>query len=236
MTTQTLLLPGLICDETIWHHQVKALERRNVRVAHGYRLCRTIEAMAETVLSNAPPMFNLCGHSMGARVALEIYRRAPDRVKKLALLDTGTHTTRSGEKDKRYALWDIGKSKGMEALVDAWLPPMVAPAFRNEAEIMTPLRTMALRAGLDGFEAQMHALLDRPEVESLLPSIDVPTLVGVGSEDVWSPLAQHRQIAALIPNAQIVVFEGAGHMSPAETPHLVTDALSIWMSDHADHR
>lgn len=225
----TLLLPGLICDETIWAHQVKRLSEKAVRVVHGYHLCRRIEDMAETVLQQAPVRFNLCGHSMGARVALEVFRKEPQRVVKLALFDTGTHQRRPGEKDKRYALWEVGKTRGMEALVDQWLPPMVAPGHRENPEMMTPMRNMAIRAGLDGFEAQMHALLDRPEVETLLPTIHVPTLIGVGAEDIWSPPAQHREIAEAIPDAALITIEGAGHMAPIEGADQVTFALNRWL-------
>jgi len=233
---ETLLLPGLICDEAIWAHQVGSLGEQGVRAVHGYRLCRRIEDMADVVLEQAPEIFNLCGHSMGARVALEVYRKAPERVQKLALLDTGIHPRKSGEKEKRYALWELGKAQGIEALVDTWLPPMIAPANQNNEAMMQPMFDMACRGGVDGFEAQIHALLDRPEVDGLLPTINIPTIVGVGSEDIWSPVSQHRDIAARIPEAQVVVFAGAGHMAPIEAAEAVTESLGIWLSEDAAHR
>ena len=230
MQTETLLLPGLICDEIIFADQVAALSNNGVRALHGYAHCRTIEEMAARVLERAPDRFNLCGHSMGARVALEVVRRAPEKVAKLALLDTGVHPCRPGEKEKRYALLELGRTQGMAALVDEWLPPMVGEPARQDKELMTRMHAMACGEGLEAFEAQINALLSRPEVESLLPQISVPTLVGAGSLDIWSPPAQHEHIASLIPNSRLVIFEGAGHMAPMEAPDAVTDALSEWIA------
>ncbi|MBA3066937.1 MAG: alpha/beta hydrolase [Hyphomonas sp.] len=229
MQSETLLLPGLICNETIFAGQVDVLGHKGVRAMHGYAQCRTIEAMAERVLEQAPDRFNLCGHSMGARVALEVVRRAPEKVAKLALLDTGVHTCRPGEKEKRYALYEVGRAQGMAALVDEWLPPMVGEPARGDRALMARMHAMACGEGLEAFEAQINALLSRPEVESLLPQVSVPTLIGVGSLDIWSPPAQHEHIASLIPDSRLVVFEGAGHMAPMETPDAVTAALAEWI-------
>lgn len=229
MPTETLLLPGLICNEIIFADQVRALGNRGVRAVHGYAQCRTLQEMAARVLEQAPERFNLCGHSMGARVALEVVRQAPEKVAKLALLDTGVHPCRPGEKEKRFALYELGRKQGMTALVDEWLPPMMGEPARQDEALMARMHAMACGEGLEAFEAQINALLSRPEVETLLPQISVPTLVGVGSLDVWSPPSQHEHITSLIPNSRLIVFEGAGHMAPAETPDAVTQALEAWI-------
>ena len=190
-----------------------------------------MEEMAQIVLKSAPSRFNLAGHSMGARVALEVYRMAPDRVVKLALLDTGVHPVSEGEKDKRMALLAKAKSGGIETLVEDWLPPMVAPANRTNPAMMEPMREMVRRGGVDGFEAQVTALLSRPSLDELLPQIAVPTLVAVGSEDQWSPPAQNQQIAASIPAATFEVFQESGHMAPVEAGEAVTQSLLAWMEN-----
>lgn len=226
--TPLLLLPGLICDETIFAGQVRALP--NATAISGYRQLRSLEAMAALVLAGAPPRFSLLGHSMGARIALEIVRRAPERVERLALVSTGVHPRQPGEREKRHALRDIGRAHGMAALVDAWLPPMIAPARQSDAQLIQPLRDMCIAAGIATFEAQIEALLNRPEVEDLLPAIQCPALIAVGSEDVWSPPAQHAAIAKAITAAELHVIAGAGHMLPAEAPHALNHALLTWLS------
>lgn len=223
-----LLLPGLMCDREIFRHQLAAFPQASI--AADYSLLDSLEGMAAHVLQTAPRRFALLGHSMGARVALEVVRLARDRVSRLALLSTGIHPRSEGEAGKRHALRDIGRQSGMATLVDAWLPPMIAPANQADGALTQRLRAMCIAAGLARYEAQSEALLSRPEVEDLLPTIDCPVLVAVGSEDRWSPVAQHRAIAACFRDAELVVVAGAGHMLPAESPAALNAAIAGWLA------
>jgi pimeloyl-ACP methyl ester carboxylesterase len=224
-----LLLPGLLCDARIWPRA--ALELGCPVVAPmGYGDASTLPEMAERVLQTAPGRFSLLGHSMGARIALEIVRQAPERVERLALVSTGVHLLRPGEADSRHALLDLGLAEGAAALVDRWLPPMVAPSRRTDKGLLGPLRAMCVQAGVDVYATQIAALLHRPEVERLLPQIACPTLVLVGSEDEWSPPEQHRAIAAAIPGAALKIIDGSGHMLPAEAPDAFVAAVADWLA------
>ncbi len=196
----------------------------------GYGDARSLVTMAERVLASAPDRISVAGHSMGARVALEMFRMASGRIERLALLDTAVHGVAPGEKEKRMALLEVGRRRGMEALVDQWLPPMVHPDRRSDAAFMSPLRRMSVRAGLSQFENQVAALLGRVDQRPLLAEIRCPTLVGVGRQDEWSPVAQHRELAAGIRDAELVIFENAGHMAPVEAPGQVSAALRAWLA------
>lgn len=224
-----LLLPGLLCDAHVWSAQAAAFADAGVIAVDGYAGARSLADMARHALEQAPPRFSLAGHSMGARVALEVWRTAPERVARIALLDSGTHLPRPNEAAGRHALLQLGRDEGIDALIDAWLPPMVAPALRDDAALMEPMRAMCRKAGVAGYENGITALLGRPEVDSLLPTITCPALVGVGSEDAWAPVAQHEAIAARIAGAELVVFAGAGHMAPLEAPDQVNAALAAWL-------
>jgi len=223
-----MLLPGLICDASIYAPQTAAF--RDSRAVDGYGARDRLEDMAAHVLEQAPGRFDLFGHSMGARIALEVLRMAPERVRRLALVSTGIHPLRPGEVGTRFDLRRIGREQGMEALTEAWLPPMVAPANLDDPSIMEPLRRMCLRSGQAVFEAQIDALLARPEMEDLLPAISCPTLVMCGSEDSWSPPAQHEAIAAAVPDSELVIVEGAGHMIQLEAPDAVNEAIARWLA------
>lgn len=224
-----LLLPGLMCSDLVWAAQVSDLADFEPCVVAGYGDADTITAMAERVLASAPQRMSLAGHSMGARVALEMVRMAPDRVERLALLDTGIHPLQPGEREKRMALLELGNRSGISALVDRWLPPMVHPDRRDDAALMRPLHEMAVEGGMDRCVNQVHALLGRPDPGPLLARISCPTLVGVGRQDEWAPLAQHEEMAAGIDGAELVVFEHSGHMAPVEVPDQVSDALRRWL-------
>lgn len=224
------LLPGLLCDDTVWQPQREGLAEFDLRVLSGYNGARSIEAMAACVLEQAPDRFAVCGHSMGGRVALEVVHQAPERVERLAVLDTGVHPEQPGEREKRFALLTLGREQGIEALVDAWLPPMVHPDRRNDEAFMRPLREMCIAAGVEQFEDQITALLSRPDAGRQLGDIHCPTLVATGAQDEWSPPSQHEPIAEAIDGARLVIFEHSGHMSTVEAPEAVNRALRDWMN------
>jgi len=227
-----LFLPGLICDARVFAPQLAAFP--GSRAVEGYGTADSLAAMARVALAFADregaERFDLFGHSMGGRVALEVFRLAPDRVRRLALSSTGVHSLGANEPEKRHALKAIGHEQGFEALVDAWLPPMVAEASRAKPELYAPMRQMSVEAGQAVFDAQIAALLGRPEQESLLPQIGCPTLVMTGELDTWSPPARHEGIATAIPNSNLVIVPGAGHMLPLEAPEAVNSAITDWLA------
>lgn len=223
-----VMLPGLLCDRRIFAAQHDRFA--DAQSINGFGLIRDISAMADHALALAPARMSLLGHSMGARVALEMVRKAPERIARLALVSTGVHPQRPGEAEKRLALLALGREQGAAALVDRWLPPMLAPQHQHDEALMAPLRRMCIDVGVDAFEAQITALLGRPEVESLLASIAMPTLVAVGSQDQWSPPVQHEAIASAIPDSNLVVIDGAGHMLPVEAPDALNSAIAAWLA------
>jgi pimeloyl-ACP methyl ester carboxylesterase len=226
---EVVLLPGLLCDASVWSAQVAALTpHANVAVADFSQLDR-LEDMARSALALRPGPLVVIGHSMGARVALEMMRAAPERIARLALLDTGIHPVREGEEANRQILVDLAFKDGMAALADRWLQPMVHEARVHDRSLMEPLKAMVMRATPEQHQRQIRALLNRPDPRALLPTIRCPVLVMVGRQDRWSPPAQHQEIAALSPNAELVVIEDSGHMSTVEQPDQVSRALLRWL-------
>ncbi|KQQ82974.1 hydrolase [Xanthomonas sp. Leaf131] len=228
-THPVLLLCGLLCDASIWEHQRAALAGvADVQVLE-FRDLTTLPAMAAYVLERAPLRFALAGHSMGARVALEVLRLAPERVQRLALLDTGVHPRSDGEQAQRESLVALARAQGMRALASHWLPPMLHPDRRADPALLAPLTAMVERHTPQHFAGQVNALLHRPDATPLLATIRCPTLLGVGRQDAWSPVARHQAMARQIPGAQLVVFEESGHMAPVEAPEAVSTALRSWL-------
>lgn len=229
MDRTLILLPGLLCDATIWRAQAEALGGVFDVRAQGFLDHDSLEAMARAVLAEAPERFALAGHSMGGRVALEILTLAPERVEQVALLDTGAHPPRPTETASRGLLVDLAFAEGMEAVARTWLPPMLHPARTTDTALMETLSAMVRRATPELFRKQQNALLNRPDGFPRLRSIRVPCALIVGREDSWSPPAQHEDMQAALPHATLTVIEDCGHMSPVEQPEAVTRALKTWM-------
>jgi pimeloyl-ACP methyl ester carboxylesterase len=192
--------------------------------------------MAETALRIAPERFAVAGHSMGGRVALEIYRAAPQRVTRIALLNTGylpRAQDAAGEQEarNRYALLEVAKNQGMRAMARQWLPPMINPARHGDHALAETIIEMFARKTPEIFEAQIRALLSRPDATPVLESIRCAALLISGHEDTWSPPARHADMAAKIPGpSSVVTVPDCGHMSTLEQPAAVAEALGAWLA------
>jgi pimeloyl-ACP methyl ester carboxylesterase len=224
-----LLLPGLLCDASVWTAQVEALRPHAHVLVADFSQHDSLEAMARSALGMVDGPIIAIGHSMGARVAMEMVHLAPERIRKLALIDTGIDSRREGEEAKRQVLVDLAFAEGMGALADRWLPPMVHVDRVEDQALLAPLMEMVMRATPEQHQRQIRALLNRPNLVPRLADVTCPTLVMVGRQDRWSPLAQHEEMAARIPNAELVVIEDSGHMTLLEQPEQVSSALLRWL-------
>ncbi len=234
-----LLLPGLACDAEVWKHQARSLrEITGVQVAD-YGASDSIQEMARVAIERAPERFALAGHSMGGRVALEVFRSAPDRVVGLALLDTAYKPLQPGEagereKAERAGYVNIAQTQGMRAMARTWLQKMVHPSRLADAPLIESIVEMLARKSPEVFAGQIKALLGRPDATPSLAAARCPTLVLCGREDAWSVLDVHRDMAARMPNARLAIIENCGHMATMERPEGVTAALVEWFSSLSD--
>jgi pimeloyl-ACP methyl ester carboxylesterase len=228
------LLCGLLCDEEVWRAQAAALRARyDVRVV-SFEDQDSIGGMAEKVLADAPPRFALAGHSMGGRVALEVCRSAPQRVERLALLDTGYEGVADGEAERRAVLVGRALDEGIDAIARAWALPMLAPAQRRDGALVDAILAMVGRMSGQVYAGQTRALLGRPDATALLARIACPALVLCGRQDGWSPPQRHEQMAAMIPHSVLRLIDDCGHMSMMEQPAAVLQALEEWLALPAD--
>lgn len=226
-----VLVPGSLCDERVWQNQVRDLgDLAEITVAHlhGHD---SIVGMAEAALAEAPERFALAGFAMGGRVALEMMRRAPERIARLALIDSSVHPIAAGEAERRQPQIDLARREGMIAFARWWSPQIVHSSRREDAEYMGLLEAMADSFTPAEYEQEVHALLNRPDAAEVLRDISVPTLVLYGTEDMLSGLARNQQIADAIPGAKLVAIEGTGHFPMLEKPEEVTAAMREWLTD-----
>ncbi len=234
MAEPLLLLPGMLCDAAFWRAQQESLSAAADMQVASYGLADSIEAMAEAVLREAPQRFALAGHSMGGRVSLAIMRRAPERVTRLAILCSDyrapvDETDYAAEKARRGMILARVEAEGLEAFARGWVKQVIPPARHNDAELVEAVVAMMARHTPAHLAAQTLAGLTRPDFSGLLPRIAVPTLICAGALDLLRPATVSREMAALIPDAELVIAEDCAHMIAMENPALVTDAMRDWL-------
>ncbi len=229
--TSLLLLPGLLCDASIWVAQSRDLSPRVKITIPEYRSATRLEEMAATALDVVDGPIAVAAHSMGARVALEMWRKAPERITRLALLNFWVGGVAAGEREKRKVLTDMSANDGIEAVAKIWVASMVHPDRVNDQPLIDQLRKMVCTYTPEQHAGQVQALLNRADLWPLLPTITVPTLIALGREDPWRSVDQHRQMAEAITGARLEVIADCGHMSPAEQPQVVTNLLEEWLDD-----
>jgi pimeloyl-ACP methyl ester carboxylesterase len=230
-----VLIPGLMCDQAVWSGQLHALSGRvsRLRIAeHGY--ADSLPQMASSVLADTGGPLLLAGHSMGGRVALEIARRAGERLRGLALLDTGFRAVAAGEAGTqeiqgRRRLLDQAQREGVRSMAAIWVRGMVHPDRLSDSTLIDAIIDMFARRSAAHFAAQVKALIERPDAATLLPQLRCPTLLLCGQQDGASPPAQHQEMAALIPDSRLLLVPDCGHMSPMERPAAVAAALGEWL-------
>jgi pimeloyl-ACP methyl ester carboxylesterase len=235
MTRPTLvLLPGLMCDRAAWAAQIDALSDRFECIVPHYGELDSLGAMADRVLREAPSgPLAVAGHSMGGRIAFEMWAQAPQRIARLALLDTSYHPLPPGddgerERAGRMALLEIARTRGLRAMAREWARGMVHPS-RLATPLFDAVLDMFERGSVAAFAAQIEALLARRDATELLATISVPTLVLCGRDDGWSPPSRHEFMHAHIAGSTLEVIADCGHMSTMERPEFVNRALAAWL-------
>lgn len=222
------LLPGLLCDETVWQAQRDALVHcAEIRIPV-FRGFSTFREMALHVLKDAPPRFSVAGHSMGGRVALELMHLFPERIERFALLSVGVHPVLPGESAKRMASVELAERDGMDALAEAWIPPMIHPLRIQDRNLVRALKAMVLRNSAEDYRGQIMAALNRADQSLYLAAIRHKVLLVVGEHDEWSPPSQHQNIKRRLHDCELQVIRNAGHMVTMEQPEAVSKLLVGW--------
>ena len=228
--TPIVLIPGLVCTAELFAPQIPDLWRHGPVTVASTLEGDTMAEMATAILRDAPPRFALGGLSMGGYIALEIIRQAPERVDRLALMDTAARPDTPEQSANRRAFIERSEAGDLEGVVRQIAPNLLHPDHRNDQRLIETQVRMGLAIGPDGFARQQTAIIDRIDSRPFLPSIAVPTLVLVGDKDALTPPDRSEEMAAAIPNARLVVVPGCGHASTLEQPEAVNAALIEWLT------
>jgi pimeloyl-ACP methyl ester carboxylesterase len=226
-----LLLPGLLCDHALWAPQIAALSDASVPWVADLKRDDSFASMAARVLAEAPVQrFALAGLSMGGYVAMEIMRQAPERVMRLALLDTRATLDTPEETARRQDFMRLAQTEhGFTPITTRMLPLLVHPARAKDEPLIRVIREMAERIGVEVYLRQQNAIMSRPDFRPDLPRVACPTLILCGREDALTPLERHEEMVRLMPTARLAIIEQCGHLSTLERPYEVNVALRDWL-------
>ena len=225
-----VLVPGLLCDAALWAHQIEHLEDIAECQVGDTRQDDSIADMAQTILKAAPQSFALAGLSMGGYIALEIMRQAPERVTKLALLDTAATPDDDERRTYRRDLINLAERGEFNGVAPRLLPQFIHPDRLQDGNLTDAVMDMTQRVGRDAFIRQQTAIMGRVDSRPSLGGITVPTLVLCGRQDVLTPVERHEEIAAAIPSARLSIVEDSGHLTTMEAPQAVTVMMRDWLA------
>jgi pimeloyl-ACP methyl ester carboxylesterase len=232
MAETLVLIPGLACTARLFAPQIAALsDERTILVADHTR-DDSIPAVAARLLKEAPARFALAGLSMGGYVAMEVMRQAPDRVARLALLDTSARPDSPEASQDRRRLIALAEAGRFEEIHSALWPRLVHPDHRGDQALQDIILGMMRETGGEAYIKQQRAIMARPDSRPSLPGIEIPTLVLAGEGDAITPPEIAREMAEMIEWASLVVVPEAGHMSTLEQPERVTQALQLWLAQN----
>jgi pimeloyl-ACP methyl ester carboxylesterase len=229
--TPTILIPGLACTAELFASQAVALWPRGPVTVASTLKGATMTELADAILADAPPRFGLGGLSMGGYIALEIMRRAPDRVTRLALLDTSARSDTPQQTSLRRDLVARAEAGGFEAVLIETAPKLLHPDHQSDASLIGAQIRMGLAVGTQAYARQQEAIIGRIDSRPHLQDIAVPTLVVVGDQDALTPPDRAEEIASAIPGARLEIIDGAGHLSTLEQSDAVDRLLFDWLAD-----
>ena len=225
-----VLLPGMMCDARLFAPQVDSLSRDRAVMVAPVTIGERIEEIASHVLAAAPQKFALAGLSMGGIVALECYRKAPERITRLALMDTNAMSEtpeRAAEREPQIVKARSGRLK--EIMRDEMKPSYLAETPYKQ-HILDMCMSMAEALGPQVFVTQSRALQRRRDHQPTLRKIKCPTLVMCGEFDQLCPPERHQFMAEMIPYATLQIIGDAGHLPTLEQPDITNTVLREWLA------
>ena len=228
-TTPIVLVPGLASSARIYAPVIPALWRFGPVMVANHIRDDSMADIAARVLREAPPRFALAGHSMGGYIALEIMRQAPERVVKLALINTQARPDTPEATARRRGLMERARRGELRAIREESFPELVHPSRRDDADILKLVHAQDEDVGVDGYLRQQTAIIARVDSRPSLSAITCPTLVLTGDSDNTIPNAFSKEMAEAIAGARLVILDRCGHLPQAEQPEATVRALTGWL-------
>jgi len=240
--TPLLFLHAFPLNRTMWAPQVSALVERCRCVAidlRGFGDSSVVPPYSmEQYADDAAHLLDqlhiekvvVVGCSMGGYVSLAFWRRHRSRVRALVLADTRAGVDSEEGLERRHHLIHLARTEGATAIANLQIPSLVGKTTRDkQPDTFDAIHRMVAQAPVDGIVGALEAMMIRPDSSTTLATIDVPTLIIVGEEDVPTPVKDARFLAERIPASRLEVIAQAGHLCNMERPaafnHVLTEFL-----------
>lgn len=225
-----LLVPGLLCTGDLFADQVAAFENERPVSIADHTTADNLPDIARAILAAAPPRFALAGLSMGGYIAFEMLRQAPERITRLALLDTNARADRPDQVKTRQVLIGAARSIGVRAVQGMLLRMLIHKGRLADRPLTERVLRMADGIGVNAFVRQQQAILGRPDNRPFLKEIECPTVIVVGAEDALTPVKVSEEMAGLIGGAKLEIVPDCGHLATMERPDAVNAILGRWLA------
>ncbi len=228
MKETLVMIPGTLCDASLFHHQIKAFDFANCIVAD-HSSADDLKTLAQNILKSVAGDFSVMGLSYGGIIAFELWRQAPQRLKRMVLLNTTHKPPSEATRALHQRLLDMASEGKFREITSAILKDaMLHPAHAANQALRQLVLKMALNTGRGKFINQVKCQLGRPDSTPDLPNIDCPALIITGREDKICTPGIHEAMAKRMPNSTLKIVEHCGHLSTLEQPQKVAELIQQW--------
>ncbi len=224
-----VFIPGLTCTGTLFSSQISSLKERPVIIAETCGLS-SIEAMANQLLEHAPDKFALLGLSMGGYIAMEVIRQAPNRVTRLALMNTNARNDTPAQTQLRHSQMEIARKGGFHKIAALQYNQFVHPARHDDTALRRIVFDMADEIGAENFLRQQEAIIHRRDQRPHLTAIQCPTMIVAGEEDNLLPLDRCQEMHSAISKSMLHIIPDCGHLSTLEHPTHTCTLIRDWLN------
>ena len=225
-----VFVPGLLCTGDLFAAQIDAFGGSRSCLVADHTTADNLPGIARSILASAPPNFALAGLSMGGYIAFEMLRQAPDRITRLALLDSNARNDRPDQVKTRHVLIGAARSIGVRSVQAMLLRLLIHKDRVDDRELTSRVLLMADGIGVNAFIRQQLAILGRPDNRPFLDQIRCPTVIVVGEQDALTPVKVAEEMHAGIKGSRLEVIPACGHLATMEAPDKVNAILRQWLA------
>lgn len=225
-----VFVPGLLCTGDLFAAQIAHFAGKHHCQVADHTTADTLEGIAAAILAAAPERFALAGLSMGGYIAFEMLRAAPERITRLALLDTNARADRPEQFKQRRVLMGAAQTIGVRAVQGMLLRYLIHKDRLDDRALTSRVLLMADGIGVNAFIRQQQAIMGRPDNRPFLAEIKCPTVIVVGNEDALTPVKVSEEMHAGLPGSILEVIPHCGHLATMEAPEAVNAILDAWLA------